>query len=217
MVIAIETRDKYFIKGKIIEADNDTLVVCVTQPFSCQIKFMCYPAHYNYIHSSRLSKYNWLGLDRGSHPESLGASAYYNAEQKTFYKRESDSESEWEISDFEDIYRDNSHFRTNDLYSYQKEHKFFVDRYIPILQEGQSCTFYAYALQETNEKGYQSVYNSQVKRHPDDPEYRWIYDPDTFYVGKWGPESIDDLVKETLPSRECLEKLLKRHDAADDE
>ena len=121
MTITINTRDRYFIKGKIVDiAGNGTLVIFVTHPFSSQIKFTCFPMQYNYIHSSRLSKYNWLGLDRGSHPPAWEASAYYNTEQKHFYKKESgedDGESEWKAADFEDIYRDNSRLLTNDLHS----------------------------------------------------------------------------------------------------
>lgn len=220
MAITINTRDRYFIKGKIVDVAGDgTLAIFVAQPFSCRIKFTCYPIQYNYIHSSRLSKYNWLGLDRGSHPQVWEASAYYNTEQKHFYKKESgedDGESTWKAADFEDIYHDNSRLLINDLHSYQKEHKFFVDRYIPILQKEQSCAFYAYALQEIDEGNYQSVNSSQVERYPDDRDYHWIYDPDTFYVEKWDTESIDDLAREILPSRECLEELLKRHDASDE-
>ena len=212
MAITINTHDKYFIKGKIVDiANNGTLVICVTHPFSSKIKFTCFSMEYNYIHSSRLSKYNWLGLNSGSHPETWGPSAYYNTEQKSFYKKESDGESEWKAADFEDIYRDNSHLLTNDLHSYQKEHKFFVDRYIPVLQKEQSCAFYAYALQKTNEGNQQSVNSSQVERYPDDRDYLWIYDPDTFYVEKWDTESIDNLVKEVRPSKECVKQLLKSY------
>lgn len=216
MVITINTRDRYLIQGKIVDIPGDgTLVIFVTHPFSSKIKFTCFPIQYNYIHSSRLSKYNWLGLDSGSHPQVWEASAYYNTEQKSFYKKESDSESEWKAADFEDIYRDNSRLLTNDLHSYQKEHKFFVDRYIPILQKEQPCEFSAYALQEINEGNWQSVNSSQVERYPNDRDYLWIYDPDTFRAEKWDTESIDDLAKEVRPSKECVKQLLKSYEDDD--
>ena len=216
MAITINTHDRYLIKGKIVDiANNGALVIFVTYPFSSKIEFTCFPMEYNYIHSSRLSKYNWLGLNSGSHPQVWEASAYYNTEQKNFYKKESAGESEWKATDFEDIYYDNSRLLTNDLHSYQKEHKFFVDRYIPILQKEQACAFYAYALQKTNEGNRQSVNSSQVERYPDDRDYLWIYDPDTFYLEKWGTESIDDLVKEVRPSKECVKQLLKSYEDDD--
>lgn len=220
MAITINTRDRYLIKGKIVDMPGDgTLVIFVTHPFSSKIKFTCFPIQYNYIHSSRLSKYNWLGLNRGSHPQVWEASAYYNTEQKSFYKKESggesDGESEWKAADFEDIYHDNSRLLTNDLHSYQKEHKFFVDRYIPILQKEQPCEFSAYALQEINEGNRQSVNSSQVERYPNDRDYLWIYDPDTFCAEKWDTESIDDLVKEVRPSKECVKQLLKSYEDDD--
>lgn len=220
MAITINTRDRYLIKGKIVDIPGDgTLVIFVTDPFSSKIEFTCFPMQYNYIHSSRLSKYNWLGLGRGSHPQAWEASAYYNTEQKSFYKKESDSESngesEWKVADFEDIYRDNSRLLTNDLHSYQKEHKFFVDRYIPILQKEQPCKFSAYALQEINEGNWQSVNSSQVERYPNDRDYLWIYNPDTFRGKKWDTESIDDLVKEVRPSKGCVKQLLKSYEDDD--
>ena len=222
MAITIRQNDRYFIKGKIVETAGDgTLVICVTHPFSCQIKFTCFPRQYNSIYSERLSKYNWLGPHGGAHPKVWGAAAYYNAEQETFYQTESDDESggksEWEVTDFEDIYHDNPHLCTNDLDSYQKEHQFFKDRYIPILHKGMLCSFYAYALEAVDERNRKSVHSKQVERYPTDYDYHWIYDPDSFRIEEWNAESIEGLVKEILPSRECVEELLKRHRAIDKE
>ena len=223
MATTIRQNDRYFIKGKIVEtASNGTLVIFVTHPFSCQIKFTCFPAQYNYIYSERLSDYNWLGLSGGSHPLGWGiAAAYYDTEKKCFYKKEagnaSDGDPEWEVTDFKDIYDDNPRLLTNDLHSQQKEHQFFVDRYIPILQKGMLCRFYAYALEEVDEGNWKSVRSKQVERHPNDYDDHWIYDPDSFRIEEWNAESIEGLVKEILPSRECVEELLKRHRAIDKE
>ena len=52
-----------------------------------------------------------------------------------------------------------------------------------------------------------------VKRHPED--YTWIYDPDSFHIEKWNTESIDSLVKEIRPSRDCLKQLRKTYRADD--
>ena len=221
MGTTIHQRDRYFIKGKISETPSrDALIIFVSQPFSCKIEFTCFPTQYNYIHSSRLSKYDWLDLHR-EHPPCWRAAAYYNTEHKHFYKKESADESsgnpEWKVTDFEDIFYDNSHLRTNEFHSQQKEHKFFLDRYIPILQKGMLCSFYAYALEEVDEGNWKSVHSKQVKRYPNDYDDHWIYDPDSFCIEEWNAESIEGLVKEILPSRECLEELLKRHDAADEE
>lgn len=223
MATAIRQNDRYLIKGKIVEtANDDTLVIFVTEPFSCQIQFTCFPIQYNSIHSSRLSKYNWLGLHGGPHPLGWGiAAAYYDTEKKCFYKKEagnaSDGDPEWEVTDFKDIYHDNSSLRTNELYSQQKEHKFFVDRYIPILQKGMLCNFDAYALEEVDEENSKSVHRKRVERHPNDDDYHWIYDPDSFRIEEWNAESIEGLVKEILPSRECVKELRKRHRAIDKE
>lgn len=79
------------------------------------------------------------------------------------------------------------------------------------------CSFYAYALKEVDRENWCSVHSKQVERHPNDYDDHWIYDADSFRIEEWNAESIEGLVTEILPSRECLEKLLKRHDAADDE
>ena len=85
---------------------------------------------------------------------------------------------------------------------------------MPILQKGQLCHFYAYVLHRTN-KDWCSVYSQQVNRYPDDYDYFWIYDPDTFHAEKWNTESIDDLVKKIRPSRETVEYLSKSYEEDD--
>ena len=90
----------------------------------------------------------------------------------------------------------------------QKKYWFFRDKYMSILQNEQLCHFSAYAI-DTSNKDRHSVRNQEVDRHPDDYHYLWIYDPDSFYGEKWDEASIDDLVKETRPSRDCLKQLLK--------
>ena len=90
----------------------------------------------------------------------------------------------------------------------QKKYWFFRDKYISILQKEQLCHFSAYAI-DTSNKDWHSVRNQEVDRHPDDYHYLWIYDPDSFYAEKWDEASIDDLVKEIRPSRDCLKQLLK--------
>ena len=145
------------------------------------------------------------------------ASAYYNTKDKCFYRKESGSGSAWERTDLDDIYKDNP---ASILYKKLKYagkisiSGYAYNKYMWILHKEQLCHFSAYAMQMTN-RNWHSIHNMQVERHSGD--YFWIYDPDTFYGEKWDAESIDGLVKEVLPSRECLEELLKRHDAADEE
>ena len=83
-----------------------------------------------------------------------------------------------------------------------------------ILEKEQLCNFSAYAIDKTN-KDWCSIRSQQVERHPDDRDYLWIYDPDTFYAEKWDRESIDDLVKEIRPSRDCLKQLLESYESDD--
>ena len=207
--------DKYSIAGKIINInDSSTLTISVTFPFISVIKFNCSSEYYNTLHPPVSSKYNWIDWVQGvAHPSVTEASVYYNTNDKCFYKKESGSESEWECTDFDDIYSDNPHLlvKNSDM---QEKYQFFVYRYKSILHKEQLCYFSAYAIDTTN-RNWHSIHNKQVERHPDD--YFWIYDPDTFHGEKWDAGSIDGLVREIRPSRDCLEELLKRHDAADEE
>ena len=211
MELTINTSDSYWIRGKIIDIDGDRgiFTISVTHPFTCEIKFHCESGHYYLLHpiSSMYegpSKYNWFGLDE-THPPGTGASAYYNTERKCFYKKESGTESEWKHEDFEDIYYDNPNLFKKSLDSrWLAKYFFFLRRYRSILHKEQLCEFSAYALDKNC-----SVKSRQVERYPND--YYWIYDPDTFEGKKWDTESIDDLVKEIRPSRECLKQLLKSY------
>ena len=208
--------DKYSIKGKIINVNDksSTLTISVTTPFISVIEFHCSSEYYDALHPPVSSKYEWIAWVRDdAHPIVTEASAYYNTKDKCFYKKESGSESEWERTDFDDIYSDNPHLLTKNSNSRVK-YEFFLYRYKSILHKEQLCSFSAYATDWDN-RNWHSIRNKQVERHPND--YTWIYDPDTFQGEKWDTESIDGLVKEVLPSRECLEELLKRHDAADEE
>ena len=215
MAIIFDEYDKYSIKGKIIDVnDSSTLTISVTSPFVSEVKFHCNSYHYGILHPPVSSKYNWIDWVQGdAHPIVTEASAYYNTNDKCFYKKEYGKESEWEHIDFETLYEDNPHLFTKNLNS-QVEYEFFLYRYMSILHKGQLCRFSAYAIHRPN-RDWKSIKNKGVERHPDD--YTWIYDPDTFHGEKWDTESIDGLVKEILPSRECLEESLERHDAADDE
>ena len=206
MAITINESHKYNISGKIIKIRNSTLIISVTAPFTCEIEFYCSSLHYDVLHPSISSKYTWISwVEGGGHPSIPEASAYYNTRDKCFYKKESGRASEWEAIDFEDLYDDNPSLFTKDPNIIQeKKYWFFQDRYMSILQKEQLCEFSAYALHENR-----SVHNIKVEKRPD--EYFWIYDPDTFRAEKWDTESIDDLVKEIRPSRDCLKQLLKSY------
>ena len=161
--------------------------------------------------------YSWISWVRDSaHPVVSEAAAYYNTNDKCFYKKESGSESEWERADFKDIYEDNPNLLTKNTNVLQEKYQSFLYKYKSILHKEQLCRFSAYVIKRTDTK-FHSVRGQEVERHPNDYDYTWIYDPDSFYGEKWDAESIDGLVKEILPSRECLEELIKRHDAANDE
>ena len=231
MALIIDPFDKYSIKGKIINVNDksSTLTISVTSPFRGVIDFHCISEHYDILHPPVLSKYEWIDwVQDNAHPSVTEASAYYNTRDKCFYRKESGSESEWERTDFDDIYKDNRHLLTKNL-NMQEKYQLFIYRYMSILHKEQLCHFSAYATHSLIEDTH-STRSKQVERHPED--YFWIYDPDTFQGEKWDAESIDGLVKEILPSRECLEELLikeilpsrecleellKRHDAADGE
>ena len=233
MAISFDEYDKYSIKGKIIDInDSSTLTISVTSPFISEIseiKFHCSSDHYDTLHPPVSSKYEWIAWVRDhAHPIVTEASAYYNTKDKCFYRKESGSGSAWERTDFDDIYNDNPHLLTKNS-NMQEKYKFFLYKYMSILHKEQVCHFSAYAMRRIN-RDWKSIQNNEVERHPD--SYFWIYDPDTFHGERWDTESIDGLVKEVLPSRECLEELLikkvlpsrecleellKRHDAADEE
>ena len=217
MEIYLGYGDRYSIEGKIVDINDrsSTLTISVTSPFVSEVKFHCSIGYYNTLHPPVTSKYTWISWVRdGAHPVVSEAAAYYNTNDKCFYKKESGSESQWERADFEDIYNDDDpHLFVKHL-DMPEKYQFFLYKYMSILHKEQLCHFYAYAIDETGTK-FHSVHGKKVARHPED--YTWIYDPDSFYGEKWDAESIDGLVKEILPSRECLEALIKRHDAADDE
>ena len=212
MALIIHRYTDYGITGKIIDVNNSgTLTISVTSPFIAEIKFYCSSYHYDILHPPTF-KYNWISWVQGDgHPNEPEASAYYNTEDKCFYKKESGSELEWERTDFEDIYDDNPNLLGKNRNT-QEKYGFFLFKYISILHKEQVCHFSAYAVQKDNIDSH-SIQNNQVKRHPDD--YFWIYDPDTFHGEKWEAESIDGLVQEIRPSRDCVEWLLESYKTED--
>ena len=210
MKLTINKSDKYYITGKIIKIGNSTLTISVTSPFVGEIEFYCSSEHYVVLHPPISSKYNWMDLDN-THPNVTEASAYYNTRDKCFYTKESGRKSEWEPTDFEHIYNDNPSLFTENRNIEQQREKywFFQDRYMAILQKEQLCGFSAYVIRKEDSC---SVYSQQVERYPNDYDYFWIYDPDTFRAEKWDTKSIGDLVKEIRPSRDCLKQLLKSYE-----
>lgn len=214
MPITIKESHKYDISGKIIDINGSTFTISVTFPFTHEIKFYCRSRDYNALHPPVSSKYNWIRWVEGDGPPNISeASAYYNTEDKCFYKKESGRASEWEAIDFEDLYDDDPLLFTEDPNIIQeKKYWFFQDRYMSILQKEQLCNFSAYVIRKED---LRSVHSQEVERYPDDYDYFWIYDPDSFSAEKWDAESIDDLVKEIRPSRDCLEQLLKSYEDDD--
>ena len=123
MAINFEDYDKYSIKGKIIDINdnNSTLTISVTSPFINVIKFYCNSEHYDTLHPPVSSKYEWIAwVQDDAHPIVTKASAYYNTKDKCFYRKESDSGSAWERTDFDDIYEDNPHLLTKNLNMQEK-------------------------------------------------------------------------------------------------
>ena len=215
MAISFHEYDRYSIKGKIIDVNDrsSTLIISVTSPFASEIEFNCSSDHYDMLHPATF-KYTWISWVQGAgHPNETEAAAYYNKTHKCFYKKEYGSESEWERTDFEDIYDDNPNLLSKNL-NMQEKYKFFLYRYMSILHKEQLCRFSAYAIEWDN-RSWRSIKNKQVERHPDD--YDWIYDPDTFHGEKWDAESIDGLVKEIRPSRDCVEWLIESYKTEDQE
>ena len=225
MRLYIDEYYAYALKGIFIkkgDGDNANLVISVTDPFTCEIDFQCNSDKYNRLHPPRSkdrskSKYTWLGLNSDLHLTPGGAadyynnSVYYNVEDKCFYKKGADDTSGWERTDFEEIYYDNPNFLKKDAIQASYEH--FRDRYRAILHKGMLCNFKAYALEKKDDGSFRSSSTNNVKRHPED--YTWIYDPDSFHIEGWNTESIDSLVKEIRPSRDCLEQLRETYDADD--
>ena len=211
MAISFDEYDRYSIEGKIIDINdnNSTLTISVTSPFINVIKFYCNSEHYDTLHPPVSSKYEWIAwVQDDAHPIVTKASAYYNTKDKCFYRKESDSGSAWERTDFDDIYEDNPHLLTKNL-NMQEKYQFFLFKYMSILHKEQLCHFSAYAIDTTNRNNWHSIKNKGVERNPND--YTWIYDPDTFHGEKWDTESIDGLVKEIRPSRDCLKQLLESY------
>lgn len=209
MELNLRESDKYSIEGKIVDVNDksSTLTISVTSPFEREIKFQCSSAYYNLLHPPVTSKYNWIDwVAGGEHPSVCEASVYYNTSHKCFYRKESGRESEWERADFEDIYNDDGADLFVKHVGMPEKYQFFLFKYKPILHKGQLCHFSAYAIDRTDRNTH-SVHGKKIKRHPED--YTWIYDPDTFYGEKWDAESIDGLVKEIRPSRDCVEQLFK--------
>ena len=200
MAISFHEYDKYSIKGKIINVnDSSTLTISVTSPFVSEIEFQCSSDHYDMLHPPVFS-YNWISWVRDStHPVVSEAAAYYNTNDKCFYKKESGSESEWERTDFEDIYEDNPNLLTKNINVLPEKYQSFLYKYMPTLHKEQLCHFSAYVIKRTDTK-FHSVRGQEVERHPNDYDYTWIYDPDTFRGEKWDAESIDGLVKEIRQS-----------------
>lgn len=211
MAIIFDKYDEYSIEGKIVDINDrsSTLTISVTSPFIGVIKFQCSLEYYNLLHPPVTSKYNWIDWVSGDgHPSVTEASVYYNTSHKCFYKKESDRESEWESADFEDIYNDDDRYLFVKHLDMPEKYQFFLYKYKSILHKEQICHFSAYAVRRIN-RDWKSIQNNEVERHPED--YTWIYDPDTFYGEKWDAESIDGLVKEIRPSRECLKQLFKSY------
>ena len=208
MAISFDEYNKYSIKGKIINVnDSSTLTISVTSPFVSEVEFYCSSDHYDMLHPPTF-KYNWISWVQGAgHPNETEAAAYYNTNDKCFYKKESGSESEWEHTDFVDIYDDNPNLLGKSMYM-QEKYQLFLYKYMSILHKEQLCHFSAYAI-DTSDRNRPSIRSRQVERHPGD--YFWIYDPDTFYGEKWDAESIDGLVQEIRPSKDCLKQLFKSY------
>ena len=208
--------DKYSIRGKIIDInDSSTLTISVTSPFVGEFEFYCSSEYYNMLYPPAF-KYYWISwVGDSEHPSVTEASAYYNTTHKCFYTKESGRESEWELTDFEDIYDDNPHLLTNNM-NMQEKYKLFLYKYKPTWHKGQICRFSAYAIdRDKSNLNWYSIHNKQVERHPGD--YTWIYDPDSFLAEKWDAESIDNLVKEIRPSKDYLEQLLASYKADEQE
>ena len=215
MAISFHEYDRYSIKGKIINVnDNSTLTISVTSPFVNEVKFYCNSDHYDMLHPPKFT-YSWISWVRDStHPVVSEAAAYYNTNDKCFYKKESGSESEWKRTDFKDIYEDNPNLLTKNINVLPEKYQSFLYKYMPTLHKEQLCHFSAYVIKRTDTK-FHSVRGQEVERHPNDYDYTWIYDPDTFRGEEWDTESIDGLVKEIRPSRECLNQLLASYEAED--
>ena len=206
MAITINESDAYYIMGKIIGINNYRLTISVTSPFTEEIDFDCNVDYYDQIHPPKSVEYNWEDL-RESHPTITEASTYYNTNHKSFFKKEYGAESEWKPTDFEDIYDSNPNLLKNEK-KYREKYLFFIDKYLQTLHKGQLCRFKAYPI-EKNNRNTHSVQRILVEEYPN--KYNWIYDPDSFFTERWITESIDDLVQEIRPSRECVKQLFESY------
>ena len=216
MAIIFDEYDKYSIEGKIVDINDrsSTLIISVTSPFMNEVKFYCDSYHYDMLHPTKFT-YSWINwVPDSAHPVVSEAAAYYNTNDKCFYKKEPGSESKWERADFKDIYEDNPNLLKKNTNALQEKYQSFLYKYKLILHKGQICHFSAYVIKRTDGKLH-SVRGQEVERHPNDYDYTWIYDPDTFRGEKWDAESIDGLAKEIRPSRECLNQLLASYEAED--
>ena len=89
MAATINEYDRYDISGKIIDISDYIFTISVTSPFTCVIEFHCDSYQYDNILHPLPFKYNWMGLREGHPSGVMAAAAYYNIEEKRFYKKES--------------------------------------------------------------------------------------------------------------------------------
>ena len=198
------------IKGKFShKAQRDGIVISVTSPFVEEIHI----ESDDNIHKAYSETYSLLP-PQAEHPKGEYRSIYYNTEEQRYYRSEwrpkkpELEESEWGyiwvITDSEYITKHakrceklQAHYR-----SYHDIHK------------GQLCVFTGYAIDPNGDFKKPSTIESKLIL---DDRTKWFFNPWSFKVSLLDENTIDGLVKEILPSRECLEESLERHDAADDE
>ena len=182
------------------------IVILVTSPFVEEIHIECD----HDISNEYWNTYSLLA-PQAEHPEGENRKIYYNTREKYYYRsewREKNPEQQesksgyiWVEANSEDIVE---HARQCE--KLQAHYRSYHD-----IHKGQLCVFRGYAVDPNGDFKKPSTVESMFDRH------KWFYNPWSFKVSLLDENTIDGLVKEILPSRECLEESLERHDAADDE
>ena len=215
------------------------LKILVNHPFNAEISIIMNTDTWNkYVNYSFERK--WKGfLD--SHPKECNSMDFYcNPQEGKFYMGSSTDDenySVWEETTLEEIVNISRLAWTFSRHIHTDYNR---------LHAGQTCEFYAYAIDnndrlykpstiEDNFPKYKWIYNPLTFKAHDitsesiehliakTPPPKLVADKiilnhiQEFQHSKTNGLNIDGLVKEVLPSRECLEGLLERHDAADEE
>ncbi len=174
------------------------LKILVNHPFNAEISIIMNTDTWNKYVNYSVSR-NWRGfLD--NHPKECNSMDFYcNPQEGKFYMGSSTDDknySVWEETTLEKIvnisrlaWEFSRHIHTD----YNRLHA------------GQTCEFYAYAI-DNNDRLYKP---STIEDNF--PKYKWIYNPLTFKAHDITSESIEHLIAKTPPPKLVADKIILNH------